>query len=217
MLKHILTNTLKSGISHMRTPENIHCLALNYPGVGKNDAEKPLYFVKSKQAYCESGAHVRFPIGVDEVWTEVELGIVMAQGGANILPAAAAPFIAGYVVCADISCENIHGRDHHLAFSKSRSGFCPCSGSVIPLALEQALHLDMTTAINCHVTQTGNTGGMLMNPAAIVAYLSTLTHLEPGDLILTGTPPGYQNNMLKRGDSIRHSIAAIGEVYYEIV
>ena len=99
----------------MRTPENIHCLALNYPGVGANDAETPLYFVKSKQAYCESGARVRFPAEAPEVWTEVELGIVSARDERDILPADAEAFIAGYVVCADISCENIHGRDHHLA------------------------------------------------------------------------------------------------------
>ncbi|MFH0879178.1 MAG: fumarylacetoacetate hydrolase family protein [Lentisphaerota bacterium] len=201
----------------MHPPENIHCLALNYPGVGSNDAETPLYFVKSKQAYCESGAQVRFPSGVKEVWTEVELGIVIARDGCDIPPADAEAFIAGYVVCADISCENIYGRDHHLAFSKSRAGFCPCSGVVIPLPLKQAMQLEMTTEINGRVTQTGNTRGMLLSPADTVAYLSTLTSLAAGDLILTGTPPGYQYNMLKRGDSVRHRIAAIGEVFYDLV
>jgi len=210
-------NMETQGTKNIRIPENIHCLALNYPGVGSNDAEMPLYFVKSRQAYCTSGAQVHYPDGSNKVWTEVELGIVLARAGVGIGKLEAEDYIAGYVVCADISCENIHLRDHHLGFSKSRAGFCPCSGSVIFLPLEQAMQLDIFTEINGKTTQTGNTASMLLNPAEIISYLSSLTRLEAGDLILTGTPPGYQNNMLKHGDKVHHCIIGLGEVFYEII
>ena len=77
--------------------------------------------------------------------------------------------------------------------------------------------MKLTTEINGRPTQEGNTNSMLFNPSEIVHYLSNLTILEKGDLILTGTPPGWKNNKLNRGDRVVQRIESIGELQYDIV
>ena len=201
----------------MIPPCNIHCLALNYRGVGTSSDVRPLYFVKSSSAYCRDGAVVRIPRDVPVVWTEVELGIVVGRDCADPVDVAEPGLIAGYVVCADISCDNILGRDHHLAFSKSRTGFCPVGSDVVGLSLEQTLNLRMATYINGRETQTGTTEAMILNAHESLHYVLTLTGIQKGDIVLTGTPPGHENNALHPGDEVRHQIEAIGDLRYRIV
>jgi 2-keto-4-pentenoate hydratase/2-oxohepta-3-ene-1,7-dioic acid hydratase in catechol pathway len=201
----------------MNAPENIHCLAFNYPGVGALASETPLYFVKSKQAFCASGARVRYPVDTDFFWTEVELGIVLGDDLENASLAQCNAAIAGYVVCADLSCTNIHGRDHHLGFSKSRTNFCPSSWPPQVIAPDAIAELEMSTEINGKCTQTGQCAQMLYGPAQALHYLSRLTRLAVGDLVLTGTPAGWRNNRLTRGDRVRHVISQIGELTYDII
>ena len=198
-------------------PKNIHCLALNYLGVGPQTTQKPLYFIKASNAYACSGAEVEIPKDVASIWTEVELGIVIAEDVYNIPVDAVEDVIGGFVVCADITCSNIEDRDHHLAFSKSRPGFCPVSEASASLSRDAIRNLDLVTEINGLCTQKGNTGKMVLDAFECVAYLSSITKLEKDDLILTGTPPGHENNMLKQGDDVRHIIQHVGELRYSIV
>jgi 2-keto-4-pentenoate hydratase/2-oxohepta-3-ene-1,7-dioic acid hydratase in catechol pathway len=197
-------------------PRNIHCLALNFQGVGSQADTLPLYFVKSANAYCPSGSAVRIPADVPMVWTEVELGIIVRDDCSDLKPETVSRFIQGFAVCADISCDNILGRDHHLAFSKSRAGFCPVGPDVVPLSLEQTLNLRMTTSINGRETQAGSTSIMVMNVYESLCYISSLTRLQKGDLVLTGTPPGHENNGLHSGDHVRHWIESVGALEYRI-
>jgi 2-keto-4-pentenoate hydratase/2-oxohepta-3-ene-1,7-dioic acid hydratase in catechol pathway len=201
----------------MQQPKNIHCLALNYQGVGATTDTTPLYFVKSANAYCPNGSAVTIPRDVLRVWTEVELGIVVAEDCHNLKVDEVARYIQGFAICADITCENILERDHHLAFSKSRAGFCPVGADVVSLTLAQTLNLSMVTRINGSVTQSGSTSTMIMNAYESLCYLSSLTRLQKGDLILTGTPPGHENNTVQPDDVVCHRIETVGTLEYRIV
>lgn len=200
----------------MNNPENIHCLALNYPGVGGDSSETPLYFVKSHNAFCGPGTRVPYPVDSDFFWTEVELGVVVDRDCHGVSLEEARDLIRGFVVCADLSCRNLYERDHHLGFSKSRALYCPTSDRLAQVPEEYWRSLRMTTEINEKCTQEGTTGTMMFGPLEAIHYIARITRLKAGDLIITGTPPGWKNNRLQPGDSVRHTIEHVGELEFEI-
>ena len=199
----------------MINPENIHCLALNYVGVGKNTQE-PLYFVKSKNTLCFDGSIVNYPAGCLKMWTEVELGIIVKEDCFQVNESESNEYIEGFIVCADITCENIHNRDHHLAYSKSRKNFCPVSSEIVQISSDELINLKLSTYINDSLTQKGNISDMFFNPYKSLSFISHITHLSKGDLILTGTPSGVENNIIHVGDEVRHDIEKIGKVSFVV-
>ena len=74
----------------------------------------------------------------------------------------------------------------------------------------------MITEINGKVTQKGSTSSMILNVSQSLSYISNITELKKSDIIITGTPKGWQNNFLKSGDKIKHKIEKIGEVEFYI-
>lgn len=199
----------------MLNPENIHCLALNYIGVGEN-TEKPLYFIKSKNTLCFSGSIVNYPQNSSKMWTEVELGIVVKKDCFDIDESDAEKYIEGFIVCGDITCENLYKRDHHLGYSKSRKNFCPISSKIVKLSSSELFELELSTIINGVVTQKGSLRDIFYNPYKSLSYISSITELKQGDIILTGTPAGVENNIINVGDKVVHKIEKIGEVSFEV-
>jgi len=189
---------------------NIHCLALNYKGVG-NSEEPPLYFLKSKECITLNGGIVPYPtFKVEQVWTEVELAIVVGNNNN----------IKGIMVAGDITCGNICNRDHHLPMSKARTGFCPI-GAYTPIEkIDLTKHFTMTTFINGVEKQRGTTQDIKYDIFKSIEYISKIVNLKENDIILTGTPntPGggpQYDCLVNSGDKIKHTIENIGEVNYE--
>jgi len=199
----------------MLNPDNIHCLALNYIGVGEN-TQNPLYFIKSKSSLCFDGDIVPYPENSSNMWTEVELGIVVKRDCFKIDEDEAYKYIEGFIVCGDVTCGNAYNRDHHLAYSKSRKNFCPISTNIVQVDLEELNNLKLATFINGVLTQEGNTKDMFLNPCQSLSYISRITELCKGDIILTGTPSGVDNNTIRKGDKVVHQIERIGRVSFEI-
>ncbi len=189
---------------------NIHCLALNYKGVG-NDNHPPLYFLKSKACLTYDGGTVPYPrFRTDKVWTEAELAIVVGRNNT----------IKGLMVAGDITCENICGRDHHLPMAKARTGFCPIS-SVLLTQEEVDINsiFTLTTTINGIEKQRGTTADMKYNLAESIDYISQIVDLQYNDIILTGTPNtprgGPQFDCLVHPkDKVSHRIEGLGEINY---
>lgn len=200
----------------MLNPTNIHALALNFKGVG-NDGEVPLYFVKSLSALCFNGAAVPYPHDSGKMWTEVEIGVVVAKDCANIELENAYDYIEGFTVCADVTCRNLYGRDHHLGFSKSRRNFCPTINQVFKIEKGKLDNLEMWTEINGKITQRGFSNEMKYGALASISFVSKITELKKGDIILTGTPAGVENNIIYPGDKVRHFIEGMGILDYSIV
>ena len=114
---------------------NIHCLALNYKGVGEINQD-PIYFLKSTSCLAYEESEVKYPkFNTTEVWTEVELGIFISEDCENINEEEAHNYIGGFFIAGDITCSNLYNRDHHLASSKARTGFCPISTNIFNIDL----------------------------------------------------------------------------------
>lgn len=198
---------------------NIHCLALNYKGVGEINQD-PIYFLKSSACLTYEGGKIPYPrFNTSEVWTEVELGILISKPCENVSEKEANKFIKGFFIAGDITCGSVYGRDHHLAFSKARTGFCPISTNVAKLKLKRKT-LKMETYINGELRQSGTTADMIFNPYKAISYLSQIVKLQKGDIILTGTPttqnggPQY-DCLVQPGDVIKHTIEELGELNYK--
>lgn len=200
----------------MLNPKNIHALALNFKGVGV-EGEVPLYFVKSLSSFCHNGAEIPYPHDSGKMWTEVEIGVIVGEDCKNVSIEQAYDLIAGFTVCADVTCRNLYGRDHHLGFSKSRKNFCPTVNRIFPIAKEKLGKLEMWTEINGKITQRGYSNEMKLGALESFVFVSNITELNKGDIILTGTPAGVENNIIYQGDKVRHFIEGMDILDYQIV
>lgn len=168
------------------------------------------------------------PVLVDDPVTarvdwEGELAVVIGRGGRRIDPADALDHVAGYLVANDISLRGPHHRDtparpfqwDWLA-SKGADTSLPIGPGLVPawqVADPQALTI--TTRVNGMVKQNGKTSDMVLDVAHLIADASRLVTLEPGDLILTGTPAGVgasSGTFLQAGDEVEVTIEGIGTI-----
>jgi len=139
---------------------------------------------------------------------EVELGVVIGRSTRNVDEAGAADAIAGYTIVGDITARDLQRSDKLWTRGKGFDTFCPV-GPVVVSGLD-ASALDIRCTVAGDERQTGNTRDMIFTPAAVIAYISRVMTLEPGDLIATGTPAGV--GPLLDGDHVRFAIKGIGEL-----
>lgn len=189
-------------------PTKIVGLGYNYRDLMASEGQsEPLLFLKSPNALGLDGADVAVGAS-DEAWIEVELGIVVAEGGRDIPAREAVRHILGHVVANDVTAADPAGRDHHLACSKSRDGFCPVS-RFLRRGLDVS-DLAVRATINGRVAQDSRTSDRFLDDAATVAFVSRRMTLEAGDLILTGTPRGARQAVVRPGDVGEVSIEDLG-------
>ncbi|MFO8133767.1 MAG: fumarylacetoacetate hydrolase family protein [Thermoplasmatota archaeon] len=186
----------------------IICLARTYRGhaeeMGSMPADDIIMFLKPASAVIHDGQAIRTPQGSTEVHHEVEMAVVIGHQGSHIPAAEAASHIHGYAVALDITARDIqreakqHG--HPWAMAKGYDTFCPIS-RVTPAARVSDPHaLDLSLSVNGEQRQSSTTGMLLYTVEDIVAAVSEVMTLCPGDLILTGTPEGV--GPLHRGDIV---------------
>lgn len=169
------------------------------------------------------------PIEVGESWMddrvdwEGELAVVISRGGRDISPAAAMGHIAGYAVANDISLRGPHRRDTPAApfvwdwvASKAADGSLPLGPGLVPSWQVADPHrLRIRTVVNGQIKQDGTTAGMVLGLPELVAHASRLVTLEPGDVIVTGTPAGVgagRGEFLRPGDVVEVEIEGIGRL-----
>lgn len=198
-------------------PKVIAALAYNYKDlVGpRNQYEEPLVFLKAPTCVIPSTEAVRVPSWVDRVWVEVELAIVVGRPIFSADRDEAARAILGYTIANDVTASNICGRDHHLARSKSLPTFCPV-GDLLrrPVATSS---LAMTTTINGRRTQCGTTTNRILDDIDALVLVSRIVALQPGDLVLTGTPAGAMDSIIRPGDRVELAVESIGNLSNPIV
>jgi 2-keto-4-pentenoate hydratase/2-oxohepta-3-ene-1,7-dioic acid hydratase in catechol pathway len=205
----------------------IICLAKNYPdhakemGVEpKNLPPHPDLFLKPKSALIGPGDNVIFPPQAQQVDHEVELAVVISKQGKNIPLEESYEHIFGYTILLDMTARDIQavakkkGRPWFAA--KGFDSFSPI-GPVIVTRDEiiNPQNLDLELRVNNALKQKGNTKDMIFNIEQILSYCSTITTLEPGDLIATGTPAGV--GPVKRGDKISATIESIGTLEVGVI
>lgn len=194
-------------------PTKVIGVALNYEGVTGSDMinQEPLIFLKSPSSIIGDGQKIISPFSDVSVWGEPELGVVIGRrlNNASIENAEAAIF--GYVIANDVTCENVYGRDHHLARSKSADTFCVIGSFIDP-------KFDPTGKFirgyqNGKLIREGYLDGRFFVEPSLLTWLSKWMTLEAGDVILTGAPPRIgDKKLLSHGDSYRCHIEGLDAI-----
>ena len=204
------------------------CIGLNYADhareTGAEIPEEPVVFGKWTSAICGPDDDIVQPHGSTKLDWEVELGIVIGDGGRYIDEIRAEQHIAGYCLVNDIS-ERQFQLERGGQWDKGKG--CDTFGPIGPWLvtrdeISDVLKLRMWLEVNGKRYQDGNTATMIFSPAAIVSYLSCFMTLEPGDVITTGTPPGVGLGQtppvyLKPGDTMVLGIEGLGEQRQRVV
>jgi 2-keto-4-pentenoate hydratase/2-oxohepta-3-ene-1,7-dioic acid hydratase in catechol pathway len=175
---------------------------------------EPLVFLKGPNCLAHPGASIAIPGG--EVWVEVEVTAVISRRVRNLSTIdEARSAVAGLTIGNDITALNVLGRDWHLARSKSLDGFCPLGPELVDDLDDRELRV--TTSIDGRMTQDGITSDRVLDTYQAVLLASRIMTLEPGDAVLTGTPAGARQSLVRAGNRISLSIEGIGTLENQIV
>jgi len=197
------------------------CIGLNYADHAAESGlpvpTEPVVFAKWTSAICGPDDNVKIPRGSVKTDWEVELGVVIGQGGAYIEEADAMKHVAGYCVVNDVS-EREWQLERGTQWDKGKG--CDTFGPIGPWLVTadevpNPQELNLWLEIDGHRFQNGNTRTMVFNVAQIVSYLSKFMSLQPGDVISTGTPPGVGLGQkpplyLKPGQTMKLGIEGLG-------
>jgi 2-keto-4-pentenoate hydratase/2-oxohepta-3-ene-1,7-dioic acid hydratase in catechol pathway len=197
-------------------PKIVACLAYNYKDlVGDKDVyDEPLLFLKTPNTVISSDEPILIPKQSVKTWVEVELAVVLKKSIFNASFEEASEAILGVTVGNDVTTQNVFGRDHHLARSKSLPSFCPI-GDYLTTGFDTS-NLEMITQINGQKTQKSTTQRRILNEIEALVLISKYIPLSPGDLVLTGTPAGAMDSLISPGDSAILSIAGVGTLSNKI-
>jgi 2-keto-4-pentenoate hydratase/2-oxohepta-3-ene-1,7-dioic acid hydratase in catechol pathway len=197
-------------------PAKVLGLAMNYKSlVGQREVyDEPLFFLKSPTSACGHNTRIacsRFPT----VWVEAELAVVIGKKCRSVSTAEAEGCILGYTIASDVTAANILGRDWHLARSKALDNFAPL-GPFLVTDIDTS-DLELGTRINGQEYQRGRTSDRIVNDCGAVSLISRFLTLDPGDVILTGTPANATNSLVTPGDVVTHWIDGMGELQFTMV
>jgi len=192
-------------------PGKIVCAGINYrahAADGHALPAQPLLFLKPASAATGPECEIPFPPFGRQVDFEGELGVVIGQHAAQIDAYQAEQAILGYCCANDVTARDIQSAENNYGTAKSFPGFAPF-GPCIETDLDPA-DLWLETRVNGQLRQRAHSSDLLFGVPQLVAYISQVMPLEPGDLILTGTPQGM--GPLQPGDSVEIRIDAIGSL-----
>ncbi|HEV2785975.1 MAG TPA: fumarylacetoacetate hydrolase family protein [Solirubrobacteraceae bacterium] len=197
-------------------PRAIFGIGLNYAAhaaeQGQELPEFPIVFMKLPSASAPPNGAVACPEVVRRLDYEGELAIVMGAAGA----------IAGYAVADDVSARDLQRREPQWTRAKGADGFCPWGPWITTAdAVPDPRDLRLTTHVNGELRQDSSTSDLVFGPEELVEFISQTCTLEPGDLILTGTPSGVGMSMdprrfLEPGDVVRIEIESLGAIEHGI-
>ncbi len=205
-------------------PGKVICIAGNYPALNKMDRpEYPTVFLKPSGGVIGHHQSILIPPICERVAYEVELAIVIGRKCRNIQLEEAYSVIAGYTLANDLGDRLLEKRTTQWTSGKMFDTFTPMGPIMFTVdELADVNNLEMLTKVNDQVVQKSNTSQMFFDVPHLVAYLSTLTTLECGDVILTGSPKlmnGQPNPEcdLRDGDVIEVSIEGMGSLINPII
>ncbi|HUG30770.1 MAG TPA: fumarylacetoacetate hydrolase family protein [Candidatus Limnocylindria bacterium] len=196
-------------------PAKVIAIGMNYRDhcleQGIQPPVEPLVFAKFPSSIVGPDTPVSWPTGVTNVDWEVELAVVV---GAR--DRAGRPTVAGYTIANDVSARDLQARDVQFVRAKSIDTFCPMGPWLVtPEGLPDPVHLALSMHVNGVVMQRSNTDQLLFDVPSLMTFCAHHFTLEPGDVILTGTPPGVgvfrkPPVFLAAGDTMVAAIDGIG-------
>jgi 5-carboxymethyl-2-hydroxymuconate isomerase len=201
----------------------IICVGRNYDEhiaeMASERTSDPVLFLKPATAILNEGNPIVLPAFSQEIHHEIELALIVSQTAKNIISTEWKKYIAAAAIALDLTA-----RDHQAvakqkglpwSVSKGFDGACPIGVFVSLNEIENINNLKIELFVNNEKKQSGNTNQMIFPPGALLEYISTIFTLEPGDIILTGTPSGV--GPIIHGDDIRGVIENIGEIHFKVI
>lgn len=199
------------------TPSKIVCVGRNYAAhakeLGNEVPKEPLLFLKPPSALCDPDAPIVLPAMSERVEHEAEVGVVIGTKLKQASVAQARAGIFGITCVNDVTARDLQKRDVQFTRAKSFDSFCPV-GPWIETDRDLT-QLDVMARVDGAVRQHGNTRDMVFPIAELVAFISQIMTLEPGDLIATGTPEGV--GPLSAGQSVEIEVQGVGILRNPIV
>jgi 2-keto-4-pentenoate hydratase/2-oxohepta-3-ene-1,7-dioic acid hydratase in catechol pathway len=201
-------------------PGKIVCVGLNYldhaQEGGMELPKAPLLFAKWPNSLIGDGEPIVLPPEATEVDYEAELGVVIGTKAKRVSEADALEYVEGYICVNDVSARDLQFGDGQWTRGKSVDTFCPVGPRLVPREeIADPQQLGIRCIVNGEALQDSSTAQMIFSVAEIIAYVTRVITLEPGDMIATGTPAGVgvfrdPKVLLKDGDEVSVEIEGVG-------
>jgi 2,4-didehydro-3-deoxy-L-rhamnonate hydrolase len=202
-------------------PGKVIAIGLNYEDhaaeTGAEIPEKPVVFAKYPNTIIGPGTPIRIPPIAEQIDYEAELAVVIGRRARNVLESEALEYVFGYTNSNDVSARDLQfSEGGQWTRSKSIDTFLPLGPYVATRdEIPDPQNLYIRTILNGEVVQDGTTSRMIFPVAELVSFLSQGMTLEPGDIIITGTPPGVgmardPQLWMRPGDEVSIEIEGLG-------
>jgi fumarylpyruvate hydrolase len=211
--------------SDQRFPiRRVFCIGRNYAEHAREmgaavEQGRPMFFCKPADAVVADGVDVRYPTATAELHHEVEMVVALAGGGRDLRPEQATALIFGYGVGLDLTRRDLQAqakaKGHPWDVAKAFDDSAPVSALRRAAEATPAADTVLRLSVNGELRQQATLAEMVHGVPEIIAALSTLFELKPGDLIFTGTPAGVA--ALHRGDRFDAELVGIAELAGRIV
>jgi 2-keto-4-pentenoate hydratase/2-oxohepta-3-ene-1,7-dioic acid hydratase in catechol pathway len=194
------------------TPSKIVCVGRNYrehaKELGNEAPAEPLLFFKPPSSLLKPGGTILLPAASERVDFEGELALVIGERVRKLQPDADwRSVIRGYTMANDVTARDLQKKDGQWTRAKGFDTFCAV-GPVVSDEIDPAAGVTIETRVNGELRQQGSTADFIFKIPELLAYIAAAFTLEPGDLVLTGTPAGV--GPLAPGDQVDVSIAGLG-------
>lgn len=193
-------------------PSKIVCIGLNYHAhvqasySADNAPERPLIFLKPSSSIIGPGDQIVHPPASERVDYEAELGVVIGKKATKVAESDADDHIFGFTCVNDVTARDLQKVDGQWSRAKGFDTFCPVGPHIVTGLNYQDVLVE--GVLNDKIMQSGRTSLMIFNIPFLISYVSTAMTLNPGDLLITGTPAGIAP--MKSGDKIEVRVEGVG-------
>jgi 2-keto-4-pentenoate hydratase/2-oxohepta-3-ene-1,7-dioic acid hydratase in catechol pathway len=197
------------------TPTKIVCVGRNYPAHAAEHGavvpEEPLIFFKPPSAIIGPDAAIHLPSQSERVDYEAELVVVIGRRCRNVVPEEAWDCVFGVTCGNDVTARDLQRLDDQWIRAKGFDTFCPLGPWLVTgLSEHDVAQLEIICRVNGEARQGARASEMAFSPAELIAYTSSIMTLEPGDVIMTGTPEGV--GALSPQDEVEVQIEGVGRL-----
>ena len=199
-------------------PSKIVCIGRNYHAhaaeLGNVVPDEPLVFLKPPSSVITDGEAIVVPSGVGQVDFEGEIGVLIGTTARRVSEEEAWGVVGGILPLNDVTARDLQRTDSQWSRAKGFDTFCAL-GAASPCDPDGFLDLRIVTRVNGVERQRASASQMVFRVPALIAYISRIMTLEPGDVIATGTPEGI--GALEPGDEVEVEIEGVGVLRNPVV
>lgn len=198
---------------HPARPSKIVCVGRNYVAhareLGNEVPERPLLFLKPPSSLIGDGEAIILPPQSSRVEHEGEIGVVIGVRAKHVAEAEALAAVAGYVALNDVTARDLQKLDVQFTRAKGFDTFCAVGAAAAASGIDWRA-LEVICRVNGSLRQHGKASDMAFGIPTLIAFITSVMTLEPGDIVATGTPEGV--GPLVKGDVVEVELPGIARV-----